>query len=558
MKNLKHIKYWAIIVIPIMILTSCSDQFLERPPQDTIVDGAFYQTDDQVLAGTALLYSKVWFDYNDKASYNFGDFRGGTAFSAYSDQDNVRFNTTANTVDNSTAWRAFFIVVGQSNMAIQNINRYAGSSVSATVKKHAIAEARFMRAVAYRYLVMNWKEVPIITNNQSILNDTTVRKNTTASIWKFLTNEMRAVSNDLTETPLQPGRITKMAAEAMLARFYLTRAGVDQSGSRNQMFLDSAKYFAKRVIDSNQYKLASSYAELFTFPYDNNSESIFELQWVYTSTEWGTQNSVPAYLAYSADIANGDGWGGDKSATFWGLQKYSGLMSNGKTLDQRLKATYMLPGASYPEISQNVTVDNKPTKQGLVFPFTGTDINFASIKKYVTGQNGDNGQQASQQHYGHDTYMMRFAEILLIYAEAEIGNAGQTSDALALQYFNAVHTRSGLSALAGPLKFEDVFNERIVEFAMEGMAWYDLVRYHYYKPDAAADTIASQYRGKFFIEPDQFPNPTKWTITKAGGDNDFNFVTKATAESNFVIPIPSIEESQAPNLKLSAVDYYGN
>ena len=81
-----------------MIATGCKKSFLERPPTDAIVDANFYKTDEQVLAGTALLYSKVWFDYNDKATYNLGDFRAGTAFSAYNDRGNVLFNTTGENV----------------------------------------------------------------------------------------------------------------------------------------------------------------------------------------------------------------------------------------------------------------------------------------------------------------------------------------------------------------------------------------------------------------------------------------------------------------------------
>ena len=407
-----------------------------------------------------MLYSKVWHDYNDKASYNIGDFRGGSVFSAYNDQDNVHFNTTANTPENGAAWRAFFNVVGQSNLAIQNISKYAGAEVTPEVKRYAVAEARFMRAVAYRYLVMNWEEVPIIENNLTLLADTSIHKNTKESVWRFITSEMRAVHNDLTETPIREGRVTKWSAEGMLARFYLTRAGVESSGGvRNESFLDSSKYFAKRVIEQSGAKLLSNYADLFFFPYDNNPESLFSLQWVFSS--YGTSNSTPSYLHYSNDIANGDGWGGDKGATLWMLAQYDGLISKdaqgnpvyadpasddplfGKTLDQRLKATFMLPGAFYPEITQ--TLDG--VDQDLVFPFVDGDVNFASIKKYVVGKAKDVGGKAAQQNYDHDTYMLRLADIYLIYAEAELGNNASTTDATALQYFNAVHTRAGLPDL---------------------------------------------------------------------------------------------------------------
>ena len=77
MKN----KYIVMAVLTILgFFSGCSDEFLERPPQDTLVDANFYKTDDQVLASTAGLYSAVWKDYIDKANFKLGDFRGGTAF----------------------------------------------------------------------------------------------------------------------------------------------------------------------------------------------------------------------------------------------------------------------------------------------------------------------------------------------------------------------------------------------------------------------------------------------------------------------------------------------
>lgn len=556
MKRIHSVLY-SFLLLLVVGLSACSKDFLERPPTDAIVDGSFYQTDEQVLAATSLLYSRVWFDYNDKASYNLGDFRAGTAYSAWNDRGNVLFNTTGNTPENGTAWRSFFIVVGQSNLAIENINRYAGAGVSPEVKKMAIAEARYMRALAYRFLVMNWGAVPIIENNLALLSDTSITRNTVSSIWRFITNEMRAVVEDLPLTSMRPGRLNKWAAEAMLARFYLTRAGVsaEGNGQRNQQFLDSAKYYAERVITQSPYKLVSNYADLFTYPYDNNSESIFSLQWAYSPGAWGSQNSTPAYLAYSPDIANGDGWGGDKGATWWMISLYDGITATpggglqGRTLDQRLKATFMLPGFHYPEITQAIPGG----KQELVFPFTGSDNNFLSIKKYVCGKAEDMDGKAAQQYYEHDTYMMRLAEVYLIYAEAELGNQASTTNAKAMAYFNAVHTRAGLPEFEDPLTIDVILKERFVEFAMEGMAWYDLVSLHYWNPAMAYGILNSQDRGLFFTQPDKFPDPTNWTFTKtpwATQDRTIN-----ANSGNFLLPIPAAELSQAPNLNKPPVDY---
>lgn len=560
MKNILH-KNILVAVLLTFILLGCSKKFLEKPPADSIVDASFYKTDEQVLASTGLLYSKVWFDYNDKASYNLGDFRAGTAYSAYNDRGNVLFNTTGNTPENGSSWRSFFIVVGQSNLAITNINKYAGSGVTPAVKKMAIAEARFMRALAYRFLVMNWGPVPIIEDNLALLSDTTKARNTEKSVWRFITREMRAAAADLPEKPARVGRLTKWSAEGMLARFYLERSGVEANGAgaRNQIFLDSAKFFANDVIINSGASLLKNYADLFLFPYDNNAESLFSLQWVYSPGAWGTQNSAPAYLAYSPDIANGDGWGGDKGATWWMMTNYEGFTASangdtlkGRTLDQRLKASFMLPGTRYPEITQSITGG----KQKLIFPAnasTGNDGNFLSIKKYVTGKAEDVGGQAASQYYGNDTYMMRLAEVYLIYAEAVLGNNASTSDATALSYFNKVHMRAGLPEYILPLTTDVILKERFVEFPIEGMAWYDLVSLHYYNKAKAYAILNAQDRGLFATIPDRFPDPTSWTLIKtvwATTDRKIN-----ANDGNFLLPIPAAELAQAPNLLKTPVDY---
>lgn len=571
MNNMKQrIIYFLGAMLAAASLSSCKKDFLERPPLSSITDANFYKTDEQVAAATAPLYSVVWFDYNDAASWQLGDFRGGTAYDAWYDNANSKFNTTADNQYNQNAWRAFFNVVGQSNLAIANINRFAGSGVSEGAKKTAIAEARFMRALAYRYLVMNWGAVPIIENNLEHLDDTTIRRNSVTSVWRFITREMRAAAADLPEAATQAGRLTKWSAEGMLARFYLTRSGVESSGGvRKQEFLDSAKYFAADVINNSPYKLLNSYEDLFRwneksgYHYDNNSESLFELQWAYTGPDaWGTANSLPEPLAYGNNVAYA-GWGGSKSATWWIISQYEGFAAQpdgslkGRTLDQRLHATYMLPGFTYPEMTK---------RAGGTFVYepqvTGTDNNYVAIKKYIIGGSQDLGATASQQHYPNDTYMLRLAEMYLIYAEAAIGNNPSTTDAIAIDYYNKIRQRAGLSAWTtsgtnanGPLTLDVILSERFKEFAMEGSTWYDIVSLHYWNPAKALETLNTQYRGLFVAVPNNTSaqsEATEWTFTKTSW-YETKFIT--ATEANFVMPIPAAELSQAPNLNGPIVDY---
>lgn len=563
---MKTFKYsWLICLNIILIIAGCSDDYLVRPPEDAITDANFYQTDEQVVAATAPLYSHMWFDYNDKASFSYGDLRSGVMYAPWNSREFGEYNATGGNSEVIAGWKAFFTVVQQANLAIRNINTYAGGGVSDDVKKMAIAEARFMRACAYRHLVLLWGPVPIIEDNIAIMNDTSISRNTVSSIWKFCTTEMRDIIKDLPEEPYATGRITKYSAKGMLARFYLSRAGAEaESGIRNQMFLDSAKYFAKDVIDNSGKQLLPRYESLFEYPYDNNEESLFELQWVHApEPDWGYSNSVPAYLGYSTDIGNSDGWGRTYGASWWMIQKYEGIKIDGitgdslkgRTIDTRLKATFMLPGAHYPEIIQEVD----GVRQELVYPNNTEETSWACTKKYIIGKSDGTNFKASAQRYPHNTYMLRLAEMYLIYAEAILGNSDQSSDATALEYVNKIRRRAGLNNLDNNgsdrtyYTTDDVYKERIIEFAMEGMFMYDLSNIFYYDKQRALNILNTQDRGLFAIYPDVYPDPTQWRFVKTSWDENR---TINITEGKFYLPIPTADLGGAPSLQKPPVDYY--
>jgi len=530
------------------MLSSCSKDFLNRPPEDAIVDANFYQSADQVLAGTAPLYNIVWFAYNDKASHGIGDGRAGILMSGSYQVDNIRMQTTDVTPEVYSSWTAFFNVVAQSNMAISNVTKYTAASVPDNVKQAAIGEGRFMRGLAYAYLVQNWGPVPIITDNNVLLTDTSITRNTVESVWEFIIRDLRFAANSLPATPLQKGRLTKWSAEGMLAKMYLTRAGVGGGGTRKQTDLDSAAWFAKDVISNSGATLMNSYEDLFLMKNNNNSESLFALQWKYDG-DWGTQNSVQAFLAYGSEITGfGDGWGGDLGASYEMLKRYS-------PNDKRRKGTFMFPGDHYSYIHQAVDDPNNPGKkiiQELQVPwnFVGTERynTRAWVKKYVVGRPEDNDGKVTQQHTEMNTYMLRLADVYLLYAEALMGNAATTTNAEALKYFNAVHTRAGLDAKTS-ISADDLFYERRLELAMEGQAWYDIVRLHYYNPAKALQILNMQDKGTYRIVANAPTNATSWTVTS--DTPAFYNVT----ESNFYLPYPAAELTAAPNLRKPPVPY---
>ncbi len=549
-RNIYHQYYQVSGIWLLLLLAGCQSDFLDREPLDAPLNENFYQTQDQVLAATAPLYGYAWFDYNTTPSFGIGDARGGTLTGTVNQIDNILFQTTGASSDNSSAWRALYNVIGQANRVMSDVEKYTGSGVPESTKLYAIAEARFMRGLAYSYLVQNWGPVPVITNNEASLSDTGVTRNTVETVWEFIIRDIRYAAKTLSTTAIQNGRLTKYAAQGVLAKMFLTRAGIP--GTRNQSDLDSAAYYAKSVIDNSGASLLSDYEELFKMKNNNNTESLFALQWIYNGT-WGTQNSMQSFLAYSPEITGfNDGWGGDLGASMFVLEKY-------EAADKRRKGTFMFPGDHYSYIHQSVNnaQTGQSTVQELKVPLNnGTSGTRAWVKKYVVGRPEDNEGKVLEQRTGINTYILRLADVYLVYAEAILGTSASTSNTEALKYFNKVRERAGLAAKTS-ITWDDIYTERILEFAMEGQLWYDYVRLHYYSPERAYNLISDQERGGYTISPvyasgDTSADPASWTIS-------LSYSRKVSANAaNFTLPIPTVELTRAPNLLNDPVPYSFN
>jgi len=529
------IKYSMLIAI-IVITQSCNKDFLNRPPIDTVTSGNFYTTDEEVMAGTAPLYNIVWFDYNDKAFLAFGEARGGNLNSndrtAY-----IQFAPSATDVSTLLpGYKSFYKIIAQSNLTMQGIKAATGTA-SQSVKNMAIAECRTMRAMGYYFLVSNWGAVPIIYDNVAQLDKANVR-NTVEDVWKFIIMDLRYAANNLPATPYQQGRLTKYSAEGLLAKMYLTRAGYNASvGSRNQSDLDSAKYYAADVCTNSPYHLLPNYADLFKSANNNssnnNAESLFALQWMPSSSPWGINNSFQAYMAADPKITQtGDGWGAAQGGSS-DLVKY---YVNNPNDSIRRKATLMFNGDFYPDLDQ---------KDG---GFNMTNTYIANIKKYVIGSPADNGGKGAFMAAYINTYMLRLAEVYLIYAEAIMGNNPSTSDATALKYFNAVRDRAGMPEKTS-ITFADIFQEKRIETAMEGNAWYDILRWYYFDPTGAKAYLDNQDKGNYTLTYNAgTTSPRTWTYVPTP-------VYFPVTDQAIYLPFPESEMIADPELAKAPVPF---
>lgn len=529
----KKIFYTALIIALPFVWTSCSD-ILDVEPNDVITKENFYKTESDFQAATGPLYNKVWFDFNDKFYYGLGDGRAANMYAPFSDYvyPFTDLTETGLTGPLVSAWASLYNVVQQSNNVIIGIS---GSSMSETVKNKYIAEARFMRGTAYWYLASLWGDVIISTDPRELVKNPIVNKNPMKDVYEFSMRDLEFAAKYLPETAGQAGRLTKYSAFGMLSRVYLSFSGVSDnpnSGTRNQTYLDLAKKAAEKVISSGPYSLMANYEDLFMVDNNNNTESMFALQWV-PNGDYGVNNTQQAYFALGSDITGDDAaWGYWTRASYNVLQEY-------ESKDLRRKATFMGDNDHYAEINKangGYTVDHS--------------ADFLTIKKGVVGSTKDNSK-ITRMNSALNTYMLRLAEVYLNYAEAALGNNATTADATALMEVNKLRTRAGLDPKT-TLTYADIIHERRVELCMEGQYWYDLVRRAYYKQQEVINYVTAQNRGT--ITPILYDTATNKVTVDASKSTSPRAIGVIDA-TIFTLPYPESELVQNPLLRENPVPY---
>ena len=553
-----NILKYTLAIAGILSFSSCAKDFLEQKNSYQISQDNFFDNDEAVSQAVMPLYSYVWYDFNDKFYYGMGDGRANNITAQYSGYvyPYTNFTETGLSTGLTEAWGALYSVVAQANNTINNIANNSTANVSETAKIQGIAEARFMRGLAYWYISSLWGCAVIYNNTQDLVNNYVVSPNPVADGIEFAIRDMEYAAVHLPSASPATGRVNKYAAYAMLSRFYLSMAGLTTSGrydgsnvatdanrgTRNEYYLDAAKKAAAVVIEKGPYKLADTYAELFAAStFNNNSESIFQLQFQ-AGAEDGLAQSMTRFLAWSTQVNQGNSWGGSTYCSYdlWEEFKEYEDQTLGTKVDDAIRrhnciASY---GESYPELSAN------PEKPYVYGETENAGSQGANIKKYVIGTNAVNGF-AVNNNSGINTYMMRLAEVYLNYAEATLGNNGKTTDATALKYFNALRTRAGV-ATKNSLTFEDIRHEFRVETAFEGLYWYFIVRRGYYQQQEMVNYVNHQHRNASYYKSATHEYVLSEDYAEPGPS-----VATATAK-NLTLPIADTDQTKNPLLKPDA------
>jgi len=544
--------FFPIIISIILLSNACSD-FLENTPSGSVVGTAL--TEDNLSQLTAPLYNAVWFGFNDKFNFGLGDGYAYNLNAPYSDYIYPFSDLSVNGLTGPlvSAWSSFYNVAGRATGVVATVN---ASTATQEEKNQYIAEARFMRGVAYWYLASLWNNVIIVDDEQALIDNPIVPSNPKKDVYEYAIRDLEFAAKYLPETVGQSGRVTRYSAFGMLSRLYLDYSGFVASnygenpncGTRDAGYLDLAKKAAEKVISNGAYKLMTDYAALFMVENNNNVESLFAFQWVpglnsstgYLFNGDAVINSQQAYFAFGSIVTGDDAaWGGGGTGC-----PYDMIKEYEPNDVIRRKATWMGNGDHYPEINKadgGLTYDTS-TK--------GDDApRWLSVKKGVTGSNKDN-PAIGRQNSALDNYILRLAEVYLNYAEAILGNNASTTDAAALEYFNAVRQRAGMPAKTS-ISWEDLRHERRIEFCMEGRYWYDLVARAYYRQQEVINYLNNQNRG--VVTPYLFdaPNDLRVDPARNPGTRAVGQATSAT----FRLPYPESELLQNPKLSGDPVPF---
>ncbi len=570
--KIKNIKYLAVVAALGVGMSSCND-FLDRPAEDNYNAGNFYQTDEQCYQGVNYLYNSPWYDFQ-RGFIKVGEVLSGNMYWGSSPYLTFTINGTDQDLVNMSY--SLWAVISHCSTVYNNLQ---ASPASKEAREACMGEALVFKALAYFYLVRSFGDVPIIHNISDELNGAynSKFKIRREDVYEYVVMTLEKAMELLPPTASAPGRIDYYCAEGLLAKVYLTRAGL--SGSLNTEDLKKAAAYAKDVIDNSGRKLLENYSDIFRLANNINEESLIAWRWQAGRDPWTQQNTLQSDLAPVGFDEWGDCWGGYGGPSV-DLQDAFGIdvledPSSRTDVDTRRKATMMLPGDKYEYFWQD-----KKDKDG----FTGFNVlQFCYDGEYGKGGPGEwqspTGAYNVKNLYGNNydhvqatgvasgnmysalaTHILRLSDVYLIYTEAMMGGTGSTSDASAIDAFYQVRHRAIPTYYDKPsvVTWDEVWKERRLELAGEGDRWYDYVRLSYYNPQRAIKELTSQRRNSYWNVNSLYKyyyESGKWDIAEAAKkDNagEAGYDTKTAApnvtKDSFTLPFPSEDVVYNPNL----------
>ncbi len=561
--KLKNITYFAVAAAFSLSLNSCGD-FLDRPVEDNYNIDNFYASDAACVSGVNYLYNSPWYDFQ-RGFIKMGEVMSGNMYWGNSPYLNFSVNGTDQDLVNMSY--SLWAEIGHCNTVYQAL---AGAKASQATIRQCQGECLIWKAMAYFYLVRSFGDVPIIHNTSDVLASgeyKTCSKVAKADVYEYIILTLEKAMELLPKQKLTNGHMDYYCAEGLLAKVYLTKAGV--TGSINKDDLQKAVQYAKDVIDNSGRKLMANYEDIFRGSNNISDESLIAWRWT-VGAQWTSQNTLQSDLMPSGFDENGDCWGGWGGPSVDLMEAFGVKPTDSPTdridVDIRRKATIMMPGDVYPYFWRDHSLGNGQSGFEILHFYFDKDYNPAATEqfegpcgaqnvKHAYGNNNDHvaelGIAPARMAYAVATHILRLADVYLVLAESQaLLDGGQTTNAKALEAFNAVRGRaiSGYTPKTS-ISFDDVWKERRLEFAGEGDRWYDFVRRAYYEPSKCIEELTAQKRNGWWNLSEVYKtyfNTGVWDASSS--EYDSSTPAPLVTEKTFTIPFPTEDVSVNPNL----------
>lgn len=448
-------KYFYYSVFSALLLLSSCTKFLESNPQGVPTQEAFPTTAADALLSTNAAYATLRNWHYHSGGFPILDIMSDDAHKGSNPNDglntvgpynNFSITTTQDGLDRW--WSALYQGVKRANVVIEKVPEI---NMDEALQTRYIAEARFLRGLYYFDLVRAWGGVPIVTSTTPPLE---VPRSTQEEVYKLIEEDLLFAVQNLPAKGSYGGnnigRASNGAAKALLAKVYLFKKD----------FINAEKY-AIEVIQSGEYNLEPNFIDANSKNGQHGVESVFEIGAMENESPLGNQ------------YANTQGVRGTPNRG-WGFNRPSlNLRYSFETEDPRLKGTIIDLG----DVLDGITILGDGTTPDETYDDDDNliEVECYNRKVWIPGTSTDT-------QFGHNRRLIRFADVLLMAAEAlnENGKPGE-----ALIHLNRVRERArngnadilpDITEVGTDALRDIILSERRHELALEGHRFWDLVR----------------------------------------------------------------------------------
>ena len=479
MKKNKVILLFSVIAL---IVASCKKYLSVDPPYAQDAENYFQTPDDfdRALTGAYDMlqgsFMSLWI--GEIASDN--SIAGGESVNdsqGLHQIDNMTHGGVNNELRNIMRWN--YTGITRVNYIMENKD-----NIDFPEKQHILAEARFLRAYYYFELVKFFGDIPLIIDERLGIEEAQqLPRAPKADVYAQIEEDLTFAVSILNPVAAQKGRATKGAAQALLGKAYLYQNKYSEAAS----ILDEIR-------NSGLYSLIPNYGDLFSVSNENNSETVFDVQ--YTGLEGGGYGCL---ICLEGNAAPG----------FQGIRQYNGpVYGDGNSYNLPTQELYNAfspidPRRGHTILDIEAFIAAQPDPSAITYAIGAGGHTGYYNNKYIKRQ-GEIGLPDNDLTSPVNYRVIRYADILLMAAEAHfhLGN-----NSVAQQLVNQVRVRAGVPGI--PVQsLNDIYKERRFELSGEGHRFFDLVR----------TGQAAQYIDGFVVgKHELFPIP-QVEIDLAGGN----------------------------------------